>query len=258
MNSFFQIDSFIAFLIVFMRMSGLIGFNPIFGRRNVPDMVKIGLSLIFALLVYTYSDITYIGQISTTVEIVTICLTELIIGVVMGFVVSLFSYVIILGGEVVDMQIGLAMAKVYDPASNVSMSLSGTFYNIMFVFTFFAVNGHLSLMRFFLNLETILPYGNYAVGQMTAMAIMNVFSACTILGVKIAMPMIGLQFLMEIGVGILMRNIPQINVIMINMQAKVFVGLLFIIILFSPMMSFMEELIQGLFDTLTQVALMMK
>lgn len=257
MQQLLGIDNLIAFGLVLLRMTGCIAFNPILGRRNFPAMLKSGMTLTLAILVYSYADITTIGVIDTTVEFVVLGAKELCVGFVIGFIVSLFSYIIILGGEVVDMQMGLAMSKVYDPSSNVSLSLNATFYNILFIFIFFTVNGHLTLIKLFLELEKVIPYGHVLYGSDVASAIITVFCQCTILGIKLAMPMIALQFLMEMAVGILMKNIPQINVIMINIQAKIFVGLVFLIVIFTPVISFVEGIIEEMFDAISQIAVLM-
>lgn len=254
MQPFFDIDNLIAFGLVSLRMLGCFVLNPILGRRNVPVIVMIGMSLFMALLVYNFSDLSSIGTIESSVEYIVIGVKEFCVGFAVGFVVSLFSYIIILGGEVMDMQIGLAMAKVYDPNSNVSMSLTATVYNILFIFTFFAVNGHITLMKLFLDMEKIVPYGQAIYSGELGTAIISVFCHCTVLGLKLAMPMVGLQFLMEIGVGILMKNIPQINVIMINIQAKILVGLVFMVVIFAPAMSFVEYIIEEMFGAINQIA----
>ncbi len=257
MQQLLGIDNLIAFGLIFMRMAGCIAFNPILGRRNVPQVLKVGMSLMLAILIYSYSDISTIGVINSTVEYIMLALKEFCVGFVIGFVVSLFSYIIILGGEIIDMQMGLSMSKVYDPASNVSMSLNATFYNILFMFMFFTVNGHLTLFKLFLDLEKVIPYGHVLLGSDVAASMISVFCQCTVLGLKLAMPMIALQFFIEMGFGILMRNIPQINVIMINIQAKIFVGFIFLIIIFTPTMSFVEGMIEDLFNAIIQIAKLM-
>lgn len=257
MQQFLPMDNLMAFGLVLLRMSGCIMFNPILGRRNIPAMMKAGMAVVLSMLVYTYADISTIGVINTSVEFIVLGVKELCVGFVIGFIVSLFSYIIILGGEVVDMQMGLAMSKVYDPASNVSMSLNATFYNVLFMFIFFSMNGHLTLFKLFLELEKIVPYGHVLLGNDVTSGIITVFCQCTILGIKLAMPMIALQFFIELAFGILMKNIPQINVIMINIQAKIFVGFVFLVMIFSPVISFIEGMIEELFDAINQIAVLM-
>ncbi|QIB68385.1 flagellar biosynthetic protein FliR [Aminipila butyrica] len=257
MQSFLAINNLTVFGLILMRMVGCIALNPILGRKNVPPMMKAGISLMLAILVFSYTDISTIEVIDSTVEYIVIGVKELVVGFVVGFAVSLFTYVIILGGEVIDMQMGLSMSKVYDPASNVSLSLNATFYNILFIFMFFHVQGHLTLFKLFLELSKAVPYGQTLFGEDLATGMISVFCQCTILGIKLAMPMIALQFFVEMAFGILMRNIPQINVIMINIQAKIFAGLVFLLILFTPTLSFVESLIDQLFSAIVQLAKLM-
>ena len=253
-----DIENLIAFGLILLRMFGCIMFNPILGRNNIPSTVKIGFSMLLAMLVYVHHDVSYIKTIDTAVEYIIVGGKEFLIGFAIGTVVSFFAYVIILGGEVMDMQIGLAMSKIYDPGSNVSMSLSSTYLNIIFMFMFFYTNGHVTLIKLFLELEKTLPYGSVIFGKELAQGMIGVFCECTVLGLKLAMPVIGLQFLMEMGVGILMKNIPQINVIMINIQAKILVGLIFLVIIYPPAIAFLEGMLEKMFDSIEDMVVLMR
>ncbi|QAT42004.1 flagellar biosynthetic protein FliR [Aminipila luticellarii] len=257
MQQFLEIDNLTVFGLILMRMLGCIAFNPILGRRNVPVMMKAGISLMLAILIYYYTDISSVPAVQSTVEYIVLSAKELLVGFAIGFVVSLFMYIIILGGEVIDMQMGLSMSKVYDPGSNVAMSLNATFYTVLFMFMFFSINGHLTLFKLFLELAKVIPYGHVLFGKELATGMISVFCQCTILGVKLAMPIIALQFFIEMAFGVLMRNIPQINVIMINIQAKIFIGFIFLIIIFTPTMSFVENAIDQLFNAIIQIAKLM-
>lgn len=253
-----NIDNIIAFGLILLRMFGCILFNPILGRNNIPNIVKMGFSMLLAMLVYVHHDVSYIKQIETPIEYIIVGGKEFLIGFAVGSVVSFFAYVIILGGEVMDMQVGLAMSKIYDPGSNVSMSLSSTYLNIIFMFMFFYTNGHVTLIKLFLDLEKTLPYGNVMFGKDLASGMIGVFCECTVLGLKLAMPVVGLQFLMEMGVGILMKNIPQINVIMINIQAKILVGLIFLVIIYPPAIAFVEGMLEKMFASIENMVFLMR
>ncbi len=257
MYHFLELDNLSAFGLIFLRMAGCIGMNPILARRNVPAYAKTGMILMMTLLIYSFSDISSIGIISSTVEYIVVGLKEFCVGLVIGFIVSLFSYIVILGGEVMDMQMGLSMAKVYDPASNVSLSLTSTFYNVLFIFAFFNTNGHLTLFKLFLDSEKVVPYGHVILSPEASSAIVDVFCQCTVLGLKLAMPMMALQFMIEMGVGVLMKSIPQINVIMINIQAKIFVGLILLVVIYAPTVNFMEYAVETMFKSISDITEML-
>ena len=243
---------------VFMRMTGCILFNPIFGRRNFPVLFQIGVTLALTVVIVTYSDVAVDFEEISFVETVVILLKELFVGLVMGTVFTLFTYIVVLGGEFMDMSMGLSMSKVYDPQSGVQMSVSATYFNLMFVFMFFGLNGHLTLMHMFLSSAEVVPYGQIVfVNPDLSMKILDVFCQCTILGVKLAMPIVGIEFLLEMGVGILMKTIPQINVFVVNLQVKILTGILMVMAIFSPLSYFIENVITTMFQTIGTVLILL-
>jgi len=239
---------------VFMRMTGCILFNPIFGRRNFPTLFRIAVTLALSLMIVAYSSVEVDFRDVSFIETVAVLLKELFVGFVLGTVVSLFTYVVILGGEFIDMQIGLGMSKLYDPQSGVQMSINATFLNMMFVFLFFGMNAHLTLIHLFLNSAQVVPYGQsiFAHPELS-MKILDVFCQCTILGVKLTLPIAGMVFLLEMGVGILMKAIPQINVFVLNIQAKILVGIIMILVIFTPLSTFIERVITSMFETMSSI-----
>ncbi|MCL1983281.1 MAG: flagellar biosynthetic protein FliR [Clostridiales bacterium] len=242
---------------VFMRMTGCILFNPIFGRRNFPVMFQIGFTLALTVMVFTYSDVSVALSGSVFIETFIIFAKELFVGFAMGTVVSLFVYVVLLGGEFIDLQMGLSMSRLYDPQSGVQMSVNATFFNLMFVFMFFGLNGHLTLIHMFINSAELIPYGQVLFSNPAVSSkILDTFCQCTTLGIKMAMPILGMEFLLEMGVGILMKTIPQINVFVVNLQVKILTGLVMLAAIFTPLSNFIEQAIGSLFKTMGEVMLL--
>lgn len=249
-------ENLTGFAMILMRMTGCVVFNPILGRRNFPAMFKVGLAMVLTLIIFTYTDVT-MEEPNSVIEYMIPLLKEFAIGYVLGFTVTLFTYVIIFGGEFVDLQMGMSMSKVYDPQSNISMSITSTYYNILFIFLFFISNGHITMIEMFLTLEEIIPYGGLVYNKEMPLLILEFFSTCTILGIKLAMPILTVEFLLEMGVGLLMKVIPQINVFVVNIQAKVLLGLVMLFILYAPAVSFLENLITIMFESLNSLAVTM-
>jgi len=243
---------------VFMRMTGCILFNPIFGRRNFPAMFRVAMTLTLSLLIITYSNVTIDFGNWTFIETCAILLQEFMIGFAMGTVVWLFMYVVILAGAFVDLQMALSMAQMYDPQSNVQMTVTSTFLNLMFVFIFFGMDAHLTLVHMFLNSAEIIPYGTASImNPDLSLHILDVFCQCTILGLKMAMPVAGMLFITQMGVGILMKTVPQINAFVVMLQVKILGGLFMLAVVFSPLSNVIENLMTTLFQTMGAVLLMM-
>ena len=254
----FELSQMAGLACVFMRMTGCILFNPIFGRKNIPIQFQIGVTLALSMMIFTYADVKvdFAGPFLVTFVIL---LKEIFVGFVMGATVSLFIYVVLLGGEFIDLQMGLSMSRLYDPQSGVQMSVNATFFNMMFVFMFFGMNGHLTLIHLFIDSAELIPYGQTAfASQELAAKILDVFCQCTTLGIKMAMPILGMEFLLEMGVGILMKTIPQINVFVVNLQVKILTGLVMLGVIFTPLSNYIEQIIKSLFQTMGEVMLLMK
>ena len=235
-----------AFSLILMRMTGFILLNPIFGRNDAPRMFRAGTVLSLSLLMYAYTETGYINITSFPMYIL-LMMKEFILGFTIGLVVNMFIYVILLAGENIDMQVGLSMSAAYDPGSNISMSLSGTFYNIMFILAFFTTNSHITLIRIFIESSAVVPYGDVHIGPDLSHHVLELFSQCTLLGIKMSLPVVFLLLITELAVGMMMKAVPQIDVFTINIQLKIMLGLLFMYITFQPMSDFMEVMIGSLF-----------
>ncbi len=241
------VENFVFFSFILMRMSGFILLNPIFGRKNVPGLIKSGLVLALSMIVFTSLPHQQM-QMSGMFEYGFLLLKEFAVGAAVGFVISLFLFVIIFAGEVIDMQLGLSMSKIYDAGSNASIALSATYYNILFMLLFFVTDAHLAILHILLNSSNIVPFGQVVFGQEVAQAVMDTFILCTELALKMAFPIIAIEFLCAMGMGILMKAIPQINVFVVDIQLKIFVGLLVMLLIFSPMADFLNQLVITMVD----------
>lgn len=237
-----DIGQMMLFSLIFMRMSGFILLNPIFGRRNIPSFVKGGMVMVFTFLLYSFSS-SQVPEPVTSIEFAVLVIKEFAMGYVIGFVMELFSMVITYAGTVMDFQMGLSMASVFDPQSNAQVAMTGSLFHIYYMLLFFAVDGHLALFKLLIQSSEIVPYGQVVIGTKVAWAVLEIFIQCIVMALKFAFPIMAIEFITEIAVGILMKVIPQINVFVVNIQAKVFIGLLMLVFLFSPMSDYVGVII---------------
>ena len=228
------------FLMITGRMTGFVVFNPLLGRRGIPNLIKAGFILLLSLCVFsmtpaqTRMPVTLLGQAFTF-------LMELFLGYVLGLVVNFFFYIPVMAGSVIDMQMGLSMASTYDPASGIQVTATSTLLNVLMSLLFFAANGHHTLIRIFASSGLVVPYGAVALGENFYAAMVQIFLDCTILGVKLAMPILAAELMGQVGMGILMKVIPQINVFAINIELKVIVGLFMTLILLNAFSGFLLD-----------------
>ena len=240
------------FELIFMRMSGFLLFNPLLGRSNLPAMVKTGMALVLSILVFGTAG-TGVPQPDTLVELAFRLLLELGIGLVLGFVMRVVFSVVQIGGEVIDTQMGMTMAKIYDASSQANLSVTASLLNILLILDFFAENGHYTLMRLLTTSGELVPYGAAALGDGVYAYVIELFLACMLLAVKLAMPILAAELLGEVGMGVLMKAIPQINAFVINIELKVIIGLLLFFLLLTPINEFLLELESGMLSELGRI-----
>lgn len=240
------------FELIFMRMSGFLLFNPLLGRSNLPAMVKTGMALVLSILVFGTVG-TGVPQPDTLVELAFRLLLELGIGLVLGFVMRVVFSVVQIGGEVIDTQMGMTMAQIYDASSQANLSVTASLLNILLILDFFAENGHYTLMRLLTTSGELVPYGAAALGDGVYAYVIELFLACMLLAVKLAMPILAAELLGEVGMGVLMKAIPQINAFVINIELKVIIGLLLFFLLLTPINEFLLELESGMLSELGRI-----
>ncbi len=228
------------FELVLMRVTGFIVANPLFGRNNYPNLVKAGFIMVLSVFVWSMAD-TAVTPPATLIELVVRLLLEFGVGITLAFVMRVFFTVVQVGGEVLDAQMGLNMAQVYDASSQINMTVTASLLNVLMVLTFFAENGHYTLLRIFLSSGEVVPYGTATLGQAVASGVAEVFFSCMILSLKLAFPILAAELLGELGMGILMKAIPQINAFVINIELKVIIGLLLLFVFLTPINEFLLE-----------------
>ena len=228
------------FFFIIARMSGFVLFNPLLGRQSLPGIVKSGLVLLlsftaFAMTSYRPAVPEHILELGGRMFL------EIGVGYLTGMVMVLFFYIPLLGGETIDIQMGMGMGKTYDPGSHASTTVTASMMNILMMLLFFAANGHHTLLRIFLVSGRVVPYGQAAFGENVYQALIELFVTCTVMAIKLCLPILAAELLGQVGMGILMKVIPQINVFAINIELKVIIGLTLILVMMTPFSEYLLE-----------------
>ncbi len=238
------------FIFILARMSGCIMFSQIFGRGNVPIMFQIGLSIMLSIVVQGIIPPDNFPEINLMIEYIVLILKELFVGFIIGHIMKLFFSVIAITGDFNDMQLGLSMAKIYDPKSNISMGISATIFNIFFILLFFSANGHMTLIKIFITSCKALPIGRLSFSSDLFMSLTELFTNILIFSVKLSLPIFAIEFITEVGVGILMKAVPQIHLFVVNIPLKILIGFTTMLILVPSFSTFLERLITLMFEAI--------
>ena len=233
-------------------MAGVIFLNPIFGRRNVPSMVKIGLALGIALNA-SYGMLEIPVTDYTAIDMVVAIIREFAVGVALGFVVQLFLSIFHMGGELIDLQMGVSMALMYDPTSNSQISISGNLLTVMYTLLFFITDSHINLLALAVKSFQVVPIGLNGVSEKLGMYFIELFGYILVYSIQLALPVIVTEILVEVAVGILMRVVPNINVFVVNLQLKLLVGMIVIVTIIPVLVRFISKLNMIMLERLEKV-----
>lgn len=244
--------NFVVYLMVLARVTGIFSFNPIFSRRGVPNSVRAGASLTLALVMTVAGDFDYTMP-QGLLPLVFDFGKEILVGAVLGFFVNLMMQVFSMAGEVTDMQLGLSMAKSYDPTFG-QAGLATQYYSYWFMLYFFAVGAHKSYIRLFSVSYNTIPIGYTSFNINIPYVLVSFFQSILELGLKLAMPVVVASLVTEFCVGVLMKAVPTIHVFVLNIQIKMMVGFIVLAASCGVVGEFMGKIVDLMFTNLNDLA----
>ncbi|MEG2103978.1 MAG: flagellar biosynthetic protein FliR [Oscillospiraceae bacterium] len=234
------------FALVFCRIGGMIIFNPLLSRKNIPAQFKIAFIIGLTLLVVPTLTATEAAALEG-ISLFAAMVKELLAGFCFGILFQIYYYMLFTAGDVIDMGFGLSMAKAFDPASNLQISISGNLFQLMFVVYFFITNCHLIFIKLIISTFDVVGIGGLTLGANVGSFICTQFVAAFGLIMHLAIPFVAASFVLEIAMGILMKLIPQINVFSIHFQLKIILGFFLLFAFAVPTTDFIQSYINELF-----------
>jgi len=221
-----------AFLLIFIRMTGLFILSPIFGRNNLPAVFKIGFSFFLAVIFVNVNEIPTVSMSSNITLYALYIVKELIVGLVIGYATYVIMSAIYLAGQMIDMQVGFGSVNVLDATSNIQVPLTSNFYYMYIILIFITLNGHFFIIQALFRSFELIPIESLGFNTNFTPELIDIMQQMFEIALRIAAPIIATIFVADVVLGVLSRTIPQMNVFQLGMPLKVMVGLLVIMVTF--------------------------
>lgn len=241
------------FLLVFCRITAFLVVAPLFSFRSLPATFKIGIGAFISLLVATAlgGDPQPIALDGTYVLMI---VREIVIGLLLGYVAYLFFAVVQISGSFVDMQMGFGIVNVMDPMTGAQSPILGNFKFFIALLLFLAINGHHYMLLAIMRSYEWAPLDNslflaIAQGHISSFLI-DTFVSIFYLAFQMAAPLIATLFLVDVGLGVLARTVPQFNVFVIGLPIKIMVGFLVLLLIVPGLLYLFQELFATMMDTI--------
>lgn len=213
------------FLLVLARVSAGIVAMPIFGARGVPPQTKIGISLLLSLIVMPLSALPHGAVPTQLLPFVAAVGSEAIIGLCIGMLITLVVQALQMGASLVGVQIGFGMGELLDPLTGTQTETLSQFYGLLVTLVFFAVNGHHMAVVGLVRTFEVVPAGAADISLLAGDRFIPFVSALFELAVRVALPVVGALLLTDLGLGLVARTIPQLNILVEGFPVKVTLGI---------------------------------
>ena len=211
-----------AFVLAMVRIIAWLIIAPPFSMRAIPIQVKLGLAAALSLAVNPGLATESVPL--ETVPLIGATLTQVAVGVFLGFLTMMLIAAVQAAGEMIDMFGGLTISSVFDPLTQSQAGVFGRFYNLLALTLLFAIGGHLLLIRGLLTSFEAVPLSGIPLTNLSGLLI-DTFGRFVLAAVEIAAPLLAVLFLAEVALGLLSRAAPQMNVFALGFTLKIMVAL---------------------------------
>lgn len=230
------------FLLILFRLGGLLLSVPIFASAHLPVPFKAGLALTLAVSFYPLLQSTPLPGRMEPLSLLLAILGEVVLGVVIGFAARFFFMAVDVAGELAGIQMGLGIANVFDPQFAQPGVVVAQFMSLITVLTFLVLEGHHAFLEAIWQSFQSIPPGMFsAAAAKTAVPVLvSLFGSSLVLAMKLSSPVMVAVLLTNVGMGLLVRVVPQLNFLVVGLIFTVVIGLLALL----TSLSFMTHLIE--------------
>ena len=226
------------YFLIFARLGTILMLLPALGEQTIPARMRLSFALIFALVLFPLLVPTFGPMPANVAGLAGAVAHELAVGFILGGLLRLILTAAQVAGAVIAFQMGLSMAQTSDPTqAGVQGAIVGNFLAFLGIALIFATDLHHMLLAgvyesyFYFPPDAPLMFGDAA-----EMAV-RILSQAFLIGVQMAAPLLVFGLVFYLGLGILGRLMPQIQVFFMAMPANIIVGLVLFALLLTLMMS---------------------
>ena len=179
---------------------------------------------------------------------------ELFIGILIGYSAGLIFVAIQIGGQLLSMQMGLTIAEALDPVTKQQVPIIGQFYLFIASMSFIYINGHHWLFTTVIDSYNTIPIGlNFDFTSGMVEKLLFFIGQLFTIAFGIVIPIFGLLFVIDIALAFIARMMPQMNIFMVSLPLKIYVGLGLMIISLTTISTYLSGLIGNMLENLKTI-----
>ncbi len=220
--------------LVLARVGGLVIFVPFFSSVSIPAKSKIMLAFAITIIVLPFVPVSGVSRVNDIGGLVVLMISELMIGLGIGFIITSVFSGLQLAGLMIGQQLGIALARVFDPLFNDQNSVLGQFYFWLAMIIFLLINGHVILIKAMINSFQTLEPGRFVVSKDFISNLGEVLQLSFAMAFQISAPVIVAILLTTLAMGFITRTVPQFNILSVGFSIRALIGFVLVVICLIP------------------------
>jgi flagellar biosynthetic protein FliR len=246
--SFLTPQNVVAFLLLFFRMAGLFIMVPLFSHTTIPMTIKTAVAFVFTVI-FSFMMPPLEMEVSTTTVVLGI-LSEFLLGFCVGLMLQLVMHIMTFAGIQISFIMGFSMASVVDPQSGISMPIISNILALMSLLVFLVLDGHHVVLLFVGESLQEVALGGFMFKEEMHHYFLKATTNMFVVGFMIAFPIIALSLLADVIFGMLMKTMPQFNLLVIGFPIKIMVAFVVIIATLATFMNIFASQMMEAFHAL--------
>src|SRR5580704_10506882 len=239
-----------AFMLVFARVGAMVMLLPGLGETNIPVNIKLAIALLLTLIILPLHRDAYHVDMGSLTPLLVLMLREIVIGIVLGATARVTLSALQVAGAVIAQQMGLGFATSVDPTTQGQQGvLIGNFLTLLGVTLLFATDSHHLVIAALSDSYSIFSPGEtMSSGDIAALAT-RAFAAAFKIGLELSAPFLVFGLVFNIGLGVLARLMPQMQVYFVGVPLSIMAGfLIFALVLAAMMGTFLDYFVGVMHD----------
>src|SRR5215813_5637887 len=239
------------FMLVFARIGAMVMLLPGFGETNIPARIKLSIALLLTLIILPLHRAAY--QVDMTSLTPLLVLIEIVVGIVLGATARVTLSALQVAGSVIAQQLGLGFVTAIDPTQGQQGLLIGNFLTILGLTLLFATDSHHLVIAALNESYRIFSPGEVMPSGDVAALATRAFATAFKIGMQLSAPFLVFGLVFNIGLGILARLMPQMQVYFVGVPLSILAGFLILALVISALMGAFLDYFIGVMQQLTPV-----
>jgi flagellar biosynthetic protein FliR len=238
-----------AFMLAFARVGAMVMLLPGLGETNIPVRIKIAIALLLTLIILPLHRADYHIDMGSMAALLVLMVYEILIGVVLGATARVTLAALQVAGAVIAQQLGLGFVTSVDPTQGQQGVVIGNFLTLLGITMLFATDSHHLVIAALNDSYSVFSPGEVVPSGDVAALATRAFSAAFRLGMQLAAPFLVFGLVFNVGLGVLARLMPQMQVYFVGVPLSIMTGfVIFGVVLAAMMGSFLDYFIAVMHD----------